>query len=185
LVQFLARNDKIDISNCTKFIVVAFGPIVDYFEFELWMSILIALAPSLKVRCEFVICHHIDCFQIGNTLKVVYHPFDNRLTTDDEQRLYARLAVFRGGCALAAAEQIADADLDTLQSLVDKSLLRHSQERFWMLETIREYAAERVDSPSRRNELHRSHAEHFLEIAQHARTDDPVGKLEALETLLR
>ena len=66
-----------------------------------------------------------------------------------EQQLFARLAVFRGGCTLEAAEQVADADLDTLQSLVDKSLLRHTDERFWMLETIREYAAERLERRAR------------------------------------
>ena len=55
------------------------------------------------------------------------------------------MAVFRGGCTLEAAEEVVDADLDALQSLVDKSLLRHSQERFWMLETIREYARELLE----------------------------------------
>src|ERR671925_1773649 len=45
---------------------------------------------------------------------------------------------------LDAAEDVADSDLDTLQSLVDKSLVRHTQERFWMLETIREYPLERL-----------------------------------------
>jgi Adenylate and Guanylate cyclase catalytic domain/NB-ARC domain len=59
-----------------------------------------------------------------------------------EQGLYARLAVFRGGCSLESAEEVVAADLDTLQSLVDKNLLRQSEERFWMLETIREYAAD-------------------------------------------
>ena len=49
-----------------------------------------------------------------------------------------------GGCTLEAAEEVCDADLDTLQSLVDKSLLRSPEERFWMLETIREYARERL-----------------------------------------
>ena len=60
------------------------------------------------------------------------------------------LAVFRGGCTLEAAEEVAGADLDTLQSLVDKSLLRHTGERFWMLETIRAYAWERLDRERRR-----------------------------------
>jgi predicted ATPase len=52
------------------------------------------------------------------------------LLTPGEQQLFARLAVFRGGCTLEAAEQVVEADLDTLQSLVDKSLLRHTEERF-------------------------------------------------------
>ena len=54
----------------------------------------------------------------------------------EEQRLFRALSVFRGGCTLEAAEEVADADLDTLQSLVEKSLLRFSNERFWMLETL-------------------------------------------------
>ena len=44
------------------------------------------------------------------------------LLDDEEQRLFARLAVFRGGCTLDAAEAVCDADLDTLASLLDKSL---------------------------------------------------------------
>ena len=46
------------------------------------------------------------------------------LLSDDERRLFRRLAVFSGGCAYEAAEEIAEADPDTLQSLLDKSLVR-------------------------------------------------------------
>ena len=67
------------------------------------------------------------------------------LLSDEEQRLFRALSVFAGGCTLEAAEEVADADLDTLQSLVEKSLLRFTNERYWMLETIREYARERLD----------------------------------------
>ena len=63
--------------------------------------------------------------------------------------------MFRGGCTLDAAEEIVDADLDTLQSLVDKSLLRHNEERYWMLETIREYAAEQLEESGEADELRR------------------------------
>jgi len=63
------------------------------------------------------------------------------LLSPEEQRLFARLAVFAGGCTLEAAEEVADADLDTLQALVEKSLVRFTDGRYWMLETIREYAA--------------------------------------------
>jgi predicted ATPase/class 3 adenylate cyclase len=84
----------------------------------------------------------------------------------DEQRLYACLAVFRGGCTLEAAEDIADADLDTIQSLVDKSLLRHSGGRYWMLETIREHASERLEATGAADELRRRHARYYLELAE-------------------
>lgn len=63
----------------------------------------------------------------------------------EEQELFARLAVFIGGCTLDAAEEVCGAKLDALQALVEKSLVRCSDERFWMLETIREYAAGRLE----------------------------------------
>jgi predicted ATPase/class 3 adenylate cyclase len=90
------------------------------------------------------------------------------LLTADEQRLFARLAVFAGGCTLEAAEAVAEADLDTLQSLVDKSLVRRTGERFWMLETIREFAIERLAAAAEADELRRSYAEHFLALAEEA-----------------
>ena len=88
------------------------------------------------------------------------------LLSPGEQRLFARLAVFAGGCTLHAAESVADADLDTLQSLVDKSLLRHSEERFWMLETIREFATERLEASAEAAALRRRHAAYFLALAE-------------------
>jgi predicted ATPase len=90
------------------------------------------------------------------------------LLDEDEQRFFARLAVFAGGCTLDAAEEVAEADLDTLQSLVEKSLLRHSEERFWMLETIHDYAVERLEESSEAEELGRRHTEHFLALAEDA-----------------
>jgi predicted ATPase/class 3 adenylate cyclase len=90
------------------------------------------------------------------------------LLDEDEKRLFARLAVFRGGCTLQAAEEVAGADLDVLQSLADKSLLRHTGERFWMLETIREFAAERMEGSGEGDELRRRHADLFLALAEEA-----------------
>jgi len=93
------------------------------------------------------------------------------LLDDDEQRLFARLAVFRGGCTLATAETVAEADLDTVQSLVDKSLLRHTDERFWMLETIRAFARERLDATGEEADLRRRHAVFALEFVEAAWRD--------------
>src|SRR5205823_1064176 len=90
--------------------------------------------------------------------------WSHNLLDEKERRLFARLAVFSGGCTLEAAEQVAEADLDTLQSLVDKSLLRHTGERFWMLETIREYALERLEASAEADHLHGMHAERFLAL---------------------
>jgi predicted ATPase len=84
------------------------------------------------------------------------------LLTSEEQRLFARLGVFVGGCTLEAAEAVCDADLDTLQSLVEKSLLRFSNERYWMLETVREYAREQLVAAREDDEHARRHAHYFL-----------------------
>jgi predicted ATPase len=107
------------------------------------------------------------------------------LLSDDEQQLFARLAVFRGGCTMEAAEDVAEADLDLLESLVDKSLLRHSDERFWMLETIREYARERLEASGKEEELQRRHASWFVALAEEAEpqltSSDQVAWLRRLD----
>jgi predicted ATPase len=91
------------------------------------------------------------------------------LLEPDEQRLFARLAVFRGGCTVEAAEGICNADIDQLQSLVDKSLVRiRDEDRFWMLETIHEFASERLLESGEEEELRRRHAEFFLTLAESA-----------------
>jgi predicted ATPase/class 3 adenylate cyclase len=90
------------------------------------------------------------------------------LLVEEEQSLFARLSVFAGGCTFESAEQVCDADLETLSSLVDKSLLRQSGERFWMLQTIREYALERLAERDEKMDFARRHAEHFAELARRA-----------------
>ena len=103
------------------------------------------------------------------------------LLTDEEKLLFTRLGVFRGGCTLEAAEQVVEADLDTLQSLVDKNLLRHSGERFWMLQTIREYARELLEQHGESNVVRRQHAAHYLGLAEaaYAGRSDPWAGLVA------
>jgi len=110
--------------------------------------------------------------------------WSHELLTADEQRLFARLAVFRGGWTLEAAEGIAEADLDTLQSLVDKSLVRVRAEsgRFWMLETIREFAIEQLEASGETDEVRRRHADHFLALAEEA---EPQVRHDSLEWLDR
>jgi predicted ATPase len=90
------------------------------------------------------------------------------LLSPGEQQLFARLSVFVGGSTLEAAEAVCAADLDTLQSLVDKNLVRRTNERFWMLETIREYATERLQSSGEAEELRGKHADFFLALAESA-----------------
>ena len=94
------------------------------------------------------------------------------LLSKREQELFARLSVFAGGASYEAAEQIAGADPDTLQSLLDKSLLRRRDSdfgpRFWMLETIREFAAELVVATGDSVSLHDKHLAFYLALVEEA-----------------
>ena len=95
--------------------------------------------------------------------------WSHELLDADEQQAFARLAVFAGGWTLLAAEAVTDADLDVAQSLVDKSLVRaRERDRFFMLETIREFAAEQLDRSADADDVRRRHAAHFLAFAEAA-----------------
>jgi predicted ATPase len=93
-----------------------------------------------------------------------------------EQRLFTRLAVFRGGWTLEAVEEVADADLDTLQSLVEQSLIGRTRERFRMLETIREYAEEQLAAAPDAETLRHRHAGHYLRLAEAVRQANRAGE---------
>jgi predicted ATPase/DNA-binding SARP family transcriptional activator/Tfp pilus assembly protein PilF len=109
-----------------------------------------------------------------------------------EQRLLARLAVFAGGCTLAAAEAVGDTDgdpdssvLDALTGLVANSLLYRDDQhqdphgqaegaepaegsRLWLLETVREYAWERLQASGQADATSGRHAAYFLALAEQA-----------------
>jgi predicted ATPase/class 3 adenylate cyclase len=91
------------------------------------------------------------------------------LLDNHEQEVLTRLGVFVGGWDASAAEQICGATLDDLVSLLDKSLLRQvgrrDEPRFSMLETIREYAGERLESSGEGGIVGRRHAHFFAALA--------------------
>ena len=96
--------------------------------------------------------------------------WSHELLTTDEQRLFRELSVFVGGCTYEAAERVCAADPDTMQSLLDKSLLRRRDTavgpRYWMLETINEYASERLAAVGGRDALRARHLGHFLAFVE-------------------
>jgi predicted ATPase/DNA-binding SARP family transcriptional activator len=103
--------------------------------------------------------------------------WSHALLTRDEERLFARLAVFAGGCGVAAAGAICDGTRPALASLVSKSLLQErlgtdGEPRYFMLDTVREYAVERLEEADDRDVVHRRHAEYHVaaaEAAEHER----------------
>ncbi len=101
------------------------------------------------------------------------------LLSEEEKVLFRRLAVFRGGCTLEAAEAVchvaSDAKLevlDGLSSLVEKSLVQrqttNGESRFTMLETIREYALECLKASGEMEEVQKRHAGFFFALLEEA-----------------
>jgi predicted ATPase len=86
------------------------------------------------------------------------------LLAADEQAAFRRLSVFRGSFTLEAAEAIGGAGLDQVGTLVDQSLVKpFGDDRFFLLETLREYARERLDVSGERDEYALRHARWYLD----------------------
>ncbi|MBX3058707.1 MAG: tetratricopeptide repeat protein [Anaerolineae bacterium] len=109
--------------------------------------------------------------------------------------LLRRLAVFVGGCTLGAAEAVANAQgnldvLNGLENLLDHHLLQQQEvagePRFTMLETIREYALEKLAESGETEALWQQHAAFFVALAETAepklRGADQLTWLNRLET---
>ena len=118
------------------------------------------------------------------------------LLDDPQRRLLARLSVFAAGATLESADAVAnpaeDRDIDLvegLSSLVDQSLLRRSEvsgeSRFVMLETIREFARERLDASGEAEAVARRHADYFVALSErgerHFTAEDQAAWLDRFE----
>jgi predicted ATPase/class 3 adenylate cyclase/DNA-binding CsgD family transcriptional regulator len=129
---------------------------------------------------------------IRNTIDWSYHLLDA-----GEQILFARLGVFVGGWTVEAAEAVCNAAgdlpidvLDGLASLLDQSLLRQMEEtdgepHFTLLETIREYALERLVASGEAQAMQQRHAAYYLALAKTAepqlRGTDQVAWMDRIE----
>lgn len=112
------------------------------------------------------------------------------LLTPTERRLFRRLSVFVGGCTLEGAEAVCDAKgdlgldvLNGMESMVDKSLAQRDEQadgepRFVMLETIREYALEKLEASGEKALTKRAHAAYCLVLAEERATEQ-VGTVSA------
>jgi predicted ATPase/DNA-binding CsgD family transcriptional regulator len=144
-----------------------------------------ALLARLEWRLPLLVGGNRDAPARQQTLRATI-AWSHNLLSPDERVLFRRLAVFAGGCGLAAAESIgrgseepdwsdvasADTVLDLLASLVDKSLLRREgsddEPRYFMLETIREYAAEQLAASGEEAAIRQRHAAWCLALTEQA-----------------
>jgi predicted ATPase/class 3 adenylate cyclase len=136
-----------------------------------------ALLRRLDQRLALLTSRALDVDERQRTLRATIE-WSYDLLPAKEKSLFARLGVFVGGCRLEAAEAVCDPDgslgpelLDGLDSLVEKSLLRQradsdGEPRFWMLETIREFAVELLDSSGDVAEACARHATWTAEAAE-------------------
>jgi predicted ATPase len=102
--------------------------------------------------------------------------WSHQLLGEPERRLFATLAIFSGGMSIDAVDAVHgggepdDEPVDVLASLVDQSLVRRTHtsgpSRFTMLETIREFAAERLAEAPDRADVERRHREYFAGLAE-------------------
>ncbi|MFW9864111.1 MAG: DUF4062 domain-containing protein [Candidatus Thorarchaeota archaeon] len=118
------------------------------------------------------------------------------LLESHEAKFYRRLAAFTGGWTLDAAEsvcnseeEIAEDTLETLERLVDRNLVRYREDakgaaRFDMLETIREFASERLSESGEESMIKHRHADYFLGLAEGAELILPSQKREMKLSIL-
>ena len=138
-----------------------------------------SLLERLDSALELLISGARDAQERQKTLRATID-WSYRLLSTEDQAVFRSLAVFRGGWTLEAAEAVCDLHgeleapvLVAIDSLVENSLVRPGPEvlgtpRFFMLETIREYAAERLEEVEERELARERHGEFFVELAERA-----------------
>jgi len=134
------------------------------------------LARGLERRFETLAGGRRGAVQRHQTLRAAID-WSYDLLSEAERRLLARLAVFAGGCTRAAAQAVCSGEpiaarevFDLIVSLVDRSLViaerDHPETRYRLLETIREYAEERLAEAGETASLRDRHAEFYVEYVR-------------------
>ncbi|HEV7920912.1 MAG TPA: BTAD domain-containing putative transcriptional regulator [Thermoanaerobaculia bacterium] len=107
-----------------------------------------------------------------------------RLLSADEQTLLRRLAVFAGSFPLDAVEAVCGDVLDLLGTLVDKSLVMVDGERYRLLETVRQFAAEKLEQARERERFRERHARFYFDLIEAAEPRVFAGAVD-MPTVLR
>jgi predicted ATPase len=122
------------------------------------------LLGKLEQRLPLLTSRRRDVDERQRTLRATIE-WSYELLDDPDKQAFAALGVFAGSFDAHAAASVCDVDVDALESLVDKSLLRARDDgRFFMLETIREYATALLDDSALAREVRDRHLEHYLHV---------------------
>jgi len=144
----------------------------------------IAILDRLENRLQLLTGGALDLPERQQTLRNTID-WSHDLLTEAEQKLFRRFSVFIGGCTLDGAEAVCNTNLDLgidllegLSSLVDKNLVQrveqpHDEPRFTMLQTIREYARERLAANGEEIATRRAHAAYCLVLAEEGNPELP------------
>jgi predicted ATPase/DNA-binding CsgD family transcriptional regulator len=121
--------------------------------------------------------------------------WSHALLTEPERVLFQRLAVFAGGLDLEAAKAVSAGDrlqpdevLDLLPLLVDKSLVMAEEgsdgvTRYRLLETVRQYAAERLGDSAEADAVRARHRNHYSQLARRLDAAEDVGRRRMIRWL--
>jgi predicted ATPase len=149
-----------------------------------------AMLNRLACRFELLTGGKRDLPERQQTLRAAVE-WSHELLSAEEQKLFRRLGVFVNGCTLEAAEAVCNAAedlsisvLDGMESLAGQSLILQTQSqdgetRFTMLETIREYAVERLEASADEVVTRRAHAAYCLVLAEEGGAQLSSAELEA------
>jgi predicted ATPase/DNA-binding winged helix-turn-helix (wHTH) protein len=136
-----------------------------------------AILDRLQSRLQLLTGGALDLPERQHTLRNAI-AWSHDLLNEAERKLFRRIAVFVGGCTVESAEAVCNASLDLgmeifegLSSLVDQNLIQRidraeGEARFAMLETIREYALERLGESNEEPATRRAHAAYCLVLAE-------------------
>jgi predicted ATPase len=132
-----------------------------------------SMLERLDARLPLLAARAVDVPERQRTLRATI-AWSYDLLDRSEQTLFRRLSVFAGGFTVAAGEAVGETPmaLDLLESLLDKSLVQVRDGRFDMLETIREFAAERLREEDDEDEARVRHAAYFTSLGDQTETEN-------------
>ncbi len=151
-----------------------------------WVQVLTCreIAGEIQRSVDFLATNQRDIPERHRSMQAVFdHSWE--MLTEQERRVFKRLAIFRGGFQRQAAQAVAGASLLTLSGLVNKSLLYHDDTngRYYLQELLRQYAEERLaSSPDDLESTRDSHANYYADFL-HQREADMIGSKQQEATL--